>query len=71
MKVIEKRLQMPRKTLVLFQFIIEGYERMATISTLDPHTAIVQIFIMPDFLDEMTEIMDALKNELDFEWIPT
>jgi hypothetical protein len=71
MNAIEKRLKISRKDLVLFQFIIEGYERMAIVSTLDPHAAIVQIFIMPDFLDEMTAIMDDLKNELDFEWIPT
>lgn len=65
----EIRLLISRQSLVLLQFILEGYERGFSVSTLDPRTAIVQVFIMPDYIEEMMVILNNLKNELDFEWI--
>jgi hypothetical protein len=36
---------------------------MATVSTIDPHTAIIKILIMPDFISEFSGLIDDLKNK--------
>lgn len=68
--MLEKRLKLSRKNLVLLQFLLEGYEGMAMVTTLDDRLAVVQVFILPDFLQETLDILYAVKNELDFEWLP-
>ena len=70
MDLIERRLQLPRKNLVLLQFILEGYDRIFSVTTVDAHAAIVQIFMPPSRCREGVTIIDALKDELDLEWVP-
>ena len=69
MEPIRKCVRLSRKTLVLFQFLLDGHEGIATVSTLDREAAVVQILIMPDFVEEATIVLEALKNELDFDWV--
>ena len=68
MNVIEKYICLPRKHLALFQFIIEGYEGMATVTATDAHAAVVKVSIMPGFCNEIWDIMQALQKELDIHW---
>lgn len=53
------------------QFVIEGYEGMATVSTVDPKAAIIQILIMPDFLEDMEIILYHLKDRFLMKEIPS
>jgi len=46
----KKIFKLKRKDIAIVQFIIEGYEEMAMVTTIDPHTAIIQISIIPDFI---------------------
>lgn len=62
-KMIKKYFKINRRNIAIVQFIIEGYEGMATVSTIDPHTAIIKISIMPDFISEISGLIDALKNK--------
>ncbi|HNY49070.1 MAG TPA: DUF4911 domain-containing protein [Smithella sp.] len=62
--MINKYFQIERKNIVTVQFIIEGYGRMATVSTVDIQKAIVRISIMPDFLPEI----DGLLKELQLKY---
>ncbi|HOW57746.1 MAG TPA: DUF4911 domain-containing protein [Smithellaceae bacterium] len=52
-----------RENIALVQFIIEGYERLATVSTIDAHQALIQVMIMPDFAAEMAGLLDYLKAQ--------
>jgi len=61
--MINKLFKLNRHNIAVVQFIIEGYEGMATVSTIDPHTAIIKISIMPDFISEINGLIDALKNK--------
>ena len=54
----------------IFHFIIEGYERMATVSTLDPRKAVIQVLIMPDFQQEMKTILSHLQDIITMIEIP-
>jgi hypothetical protein len=71
MFMIKKWLKLNRKDIVLVQLIIEGYEGMATVTTIDPHAAIIQISIMPDFIQEIINVIEDLKNKYKLEEITT
>jgi hypothetical protein len=61
--MINKLFKLNRHNIAVVQFIIEGYEGMATVSTIDPHTAVIKISIMPDFISEINGLIDDLKNK--------
>lgn len=64
-------MKLSRKDLVRLQFLLEGYEGMSSITTVDPREAIVLIMIMPDFQDDFQIILAELKNTVDFRIIET
>lgn len=61
--MMKRFFQLERKDIALVQFIIEGYCGMATVRTVDSRVAVIQISIMPDFISEMSGLMDYLKDE--------
>jgi hypothetical protein len=71
MDIITKRVQLSRKNLALFQFLLEGYDGMVSVETLDPHSGVVQIQILPGFVKETTDILEALMMEIEFTWLLT
>lgn len=60
--MIKKFYKLKRKNIAFIQYIIEGYEGIATTTTIEPQTAIIQLSIIPDFLFETKEIIKDLKN---------
>ena len=67
--MIKKYFKLKRKNIAVVQFIIEGYEGMATVTTIDPHAAMIQVSIIPDFLSDMSDLIDYLKNKYKMEEI--
>jgi hypothetical protein len=67
--LINKRFKIKRRNIDIVQFIIEGYEGMATVSTIDSREAIIQISIMPDYVEEISNILENLKNKYPLEEI--
>jgi len=67
--MINKWLKLKRKDIVLVQFIIEGYEGLATVTTIDSRAAIIQVAIMPDFVSDVMCILDSFKKQLPIEEI--
>lgn len=67
--MIKKWFKIKRSSIAPVQFIIEGYEGMATVTTVDPHAAIIQVSIMPDFLKEMINLMEILKVKYNLDEI--
>lgn len=61
--MIKKYYKIERKNIIVVQFIMEGYEGMATVSTLDARIAIIAVSIMPDYLSEVTGLLDYLQNK--------
>jgi hypothetical protein len=61
--MINKYFKLDRKNIVLVQFIIEGYGDMATVKTIDPQAAIIQISIIPDFISDMCDLIEYLKDK--------
>jgi len=67
--MIKKYFKLKRKDIAIVQFIIEGYEEMATVTTIDPYTAKIQISIIPDFILDMSAVIKDLKNKYKMEEI--
>jgi hypothetical protein len=64
MEIITEQFQLPRKDLAFFQFLLEGYDGISAIETLDPRSGVVQIHILPGFLPEAAAVLAALLAEL-------
>lgn len=59
---MEKYFQIDRGHIVLVQFIIEGYERMATVTTIDAKEAVIRVTIMTDYIAEISGLLEYLKT---------
>jgi hypothetical protein len=70
MEFIKKKFRIPSNQIVLFQFILEGYDRMFRISTLDGRAGVVQLCIISDYIEESDMVLSAIKKEFDLEEIP-
>ncbi|MBN1473403.1 MAG: DUF4911 domain-containing protein [Syntrophaceae bacterium] len=60
--MIDKFFRIKREHIAPVQFIIEGYEGMSTVSTMDSREAIIKISIMPDFREVIENLIGELKN---------
>ena len=60
--MIDKFFRIKREHIAPVQFIIEGYEGMSTVSTMNSQEAIIKISIMPDFAEEIGRLICELKN---------
>jgi len=55
--------RLPARHIAHFQFIVEGYDGIATVSTIDPKAAVVMLFI-PDGLEgHVDSVLDAMARE--------
>lgn len=68
--MIMKWFKINKSDIALVQFIIEGYEGLATVSTIDPKVAILQVLIMPDFIKDAEGILHYLKDRFMMEEVP-
>jgi len=65
--MITKLFKLKTSDITLVQFILEGYEGLVTVSTIDRKAAIIQVLIMPDFLADMEGILADLKGQFMME----
>jgi hypothetical protein len=52
-----------RRDINYLRSIIESYDGMAIVKTLDPHTAYIEVRIAPGCEDYILELMDSLSRE--------
>ena len=55
---------MDRRDLVYLKFILEAYEGMSTLSTVERSGVIVSLTIPPGFADDMERLIAALQSEI-------
>ncbi len=67
--VAEKLLKLDKKNISFLRFILEGYEGLATPTTIDKNTALVKLFVMPDFIADVEAILEGLRSEMDLETV--
>ncbi|HOO90745.1 MAG TPA: DUF4911 domain-containing protein [Syntrophales bacterium] len=63
--VIIRDLKLKRSDIAYVKYILEGYENLATITTIDRSASVVRLSILPDFASDVEGILTALKQEVD------
>lgn len=67
--MIEKYYKIKRGDIFYIKFILEAYEGMTVVTTIDRYESIIKILTAPGFLSEVEGIVAALKDEIDLEEI--
>ncbi len=63
---MHKYIKLDKKDIAYLHFILEGYEGMATATTIDKKAAVVKLFVPPEFISEVEQVLAALKEDLEF-----
>ena len=63
-------LEIPPEHIAYIKFILESYEEVGIIRTVDRSKAIIVLLVMPDFLDVARRILDSLKQEVPLVEVP-
>ena len=61
---IKKYLRIDRREICFLKFILEAYDGIATLTTIDPHQGIVLLRIAPGCEDEVETILRDLKRNI-------
>ena len=65
MKTTVQYYQVNRKQISFIKFILEAYDNMAVVTTLDPHQAIVQVTVAPGCERVIQRVLDAFSHDFD------
>jgi hypothetical protein len=71
MDTVRLLLQVPRRNIVRLCSIIEGYEGMAILRTIDPTQGLLELLIAPAFHATALSLLHTLGQELDLSLIDT
>jgi hypothetical protein len=67
MDTISLILQIPPREIAYLTFILESYEGVAAIRTIDPREGIVELMVSPSYQEETREILKDLAEEFPIE----
>lgn len=70
MDLHEIYLRVRRQDIAYIKFIVESYELLGIIRTVDPETAVIVLLVLEDSLQLAREVLAALAGEVDIEEIP-
>jgi len=60
--------RLDRRQISFFKFILEAYDHMAVLTTVDAHQALVKVTVAPGCENVVDDIIDGLRGE--FEVVP-
>ncbi len=70
MKTVSKFYRINRREICYLKFILESYDGIATMSTLDPGKGLIRIDVPPEREPELECILQDLKSEILIESAP-
>ena len=68
---IQWRIEVNKKDIAYIVSIIEGYDHIAVVRTIDPSCGLIELMISPDFLEDTRKLTEALAEEIPFRLINT
>ncbi len=68
--VVPILLELAPVDIALVKFLLESYEGIAVIRTMDRRRALIVVLVSRDFLDVARGILDGLRSSLQFREIP-
>jgi len=63
METIKRSFQVERRDISYLRWIIESYDGMAVLRTIDPHKAVIELQISPGCDNMVLELLDSLKEK--------
>jgi uncharacterized protein DUF4911 len=70
MDLVEIYLRIRREDVALIKFVLESYEGIAIVRTIDRKKATVAVLAMPDLLTEVKAVLESLREHMDWYEIP-
>lgn len=65
--MVKSRLKLPRRLIALFQFILESYEGIFSVSTEDVQGATIAVSVPQGLWEEGRAILESLREEIPYE----
>jgi len=59
------RVQVPRREIAYFNFLLESYEGLASVRTIDPQQGILELMVPPELKEELLSLLEAMKEEME------
>jgi hypothetical protein len=63
-------LTMPPERIALFKAIIESYDNLATLRTVDPQHHYLRLFFAPEMADEVEALVESLASQFAIQRLP-
>jgi len=70
MDLIEIYLRIQREDIALIKFVLESYEGIAIVRTIDRKRATVVVLAMPDLIEHVRAALESLREHMDWHEIP-
>lgn len=67
LETLKKHLRIDRREICFLKFILEAYDGIATLTTIDAHQGIVMIRIAPGCEDDVEAVLQDLKKDIIIE----
>lgn len=69
MDTIALSVQIPSREIAFLTFVLDSYEGVATIRTVDPEKGIVELMVSPHQKEEIKEILSSLGDEFPIRYL--
>ena len=70
MQEIQRHYRMDRRQIAYFRFILEGYDGLAVLRTMDPAQGRVVLYLSSSCEPELDELLDGISDQLRLEAAP-
>ncbi|MEW6296129.1 MAG: DUF4911 domain-containing protein [Thermodesulfobacteriota bacterium] len=70
MDLLEIYLRVRREDIALLKFLLESYEGIGIVRTIDKKKATVVVLAMPDFIRQVRAVLESLREHMDWYEIP-
>ena len=70
MELIDIYLRVERKDIALIKCVIESYEELGIVRTIDNKKAIIVLLIVPDFIEHTWAALASLRQHMDWHQVP-
>ncbi|MFH0925452.1 MAG: DUF4911 domain-containing protein [bacterium] len=57
------------KEICFLSNVIESYEVFGIVRTINPKSGLIEILISPDFIEEIHNLLDDLKQSMDIQYV--
>ena len=66
-ETIKQRYRVDRRKIAFIRFILEAYDGLAIVTTLDPETGLIEFQIAPGCVQDVETIIEDLKRDIMIE----